>query len=383
MQRPLLIGWIFLAIALAAAGDLLAQAKPAVGSWDLAVDWSKGDDEKVENHILTITPKLSGTIKDVDKGWTTALRDLKVDKTKLTFSFYYGDTNEFLIGFAGTVEGKTIKGTYSIFGAQGKVTGEPLSPSKAKSIKSRPSLLDAYQARTFVSSEGDKLTYRLFVPPNYDAKKKYPLVLFHHGGGGAGDDNRGQLEGACAGEWIRSEAQTKNPCFIVAPQFPGKKEFAKKERGKDGKRIDGMKLVTRTIHEILDSLEREFSIDKNREYVTGLSFGGDCTWHSIFERPTRFAAAVPICAGYSLDAAAEKKAAELVRLPLWIFHGDVDKIVPVQASRAMVKALTKVKPKPKYTEYIGVGHYCWDRAYRDPKLVAWLFAQSKKTAPKK
>ena len=58
-----------------------------------------------------------------------------------------------------------------------------------------------------------------------------------------------------------------------------------------------MKVHIKTIHEILDSLEEEFSIDTSREYVTGLFMGGECTWMSIIERPDRFAAAVPICAG--------------------------------------------------------------------------------------
>ena len=53
----------------------------------------------------------------------------------------------------------------------------------------------------------------------------------------------------------------------------------------------------------------------------------------------------------------------------------------------MVDSLKETKVKPKYTEYAKVGHYCWDRAYRDEELVTWLFKQSKteqsKTVPKK
>ena len=379
MDRNFVTRTIILAVVFVTSGNLCGQenerkSHPAVGSWELFVNW---DDEKTAHHILTVKRDLSGEIQDVEEGWTTPLRNLKVNESALSFSFYYEDKKDFSIDFDGKVENKNIGGLFSVFGANGKVTGRPIDP-KTKPVKSRPSILDAYKARTFTSSEGDKMNYRLFVPPNYDGKKKYPVVLFHHGGGGAGNDNRSQLEGACVREWIRPEFQAKYSCFIVAPQFPGKEEFAKKERGKDGKgKIDGMKLQIRTIHEILDSLEKEFSIDKNREYVTGLSFGGDCTWLSLFERPTRFAAAVPICAGYTFDSSAAKRAKKLDNLPLWIFHGDADKVVPVRASREMVKALKDVKKNPKYTEYAGVGHYCWDRAYRDAELVNWVFTQSK------
>ena len=326
---------------------------------------------------------MSGIIKDTDEGWTASLRNLKIDGKALAFSFYYGDKKDFSINFEGKIQDEYIIGSFSVFDAKGKVTGKPLDNSKAKSLKSRVSVLDAYAARTFTSSEGNRMNYRLFVPPNYDEKKMYPVVLFHHGGGGAGSDNRSQLEGACIRDWIRPEFQAKHPCLIVAPQFPGKEEFAKQERGKDGQgKIDGMQLQIRTIHGILDNLEKEFSIDTNREYVTGLSFGGDCTWFSLFERPTRFAAAAPICGGYTLDSSAAERAKKLADLPLWLFHGDADKVVPVQASRQIVKALKEANGNPKYTEYAGVGHYCWDRAYQDTKFVNWLFAQSKTVSRK-
>ncbi|MDA7878746.1 alpha/beta hydrolase-fold protein [bacterium] len=383
---------VLLTIGLMKFGPLIAQeeskstggmaANPVVGTWDLFVRWGKGGDEKLGRHILTIKPDLSGEIKDVEEGWANPIRNLKATQQDVAFNFYYGDKEEYLIEFEGKVkknaQGKKLEGSLSIFGTKGAVTGKPFDASEIRSIESKGSILDAYQARNFTSSEGDKINYRLFVPTNYDAEKEYPLILFHHGGGGAGNDNRSQLEGACVGEWIRPKIQSDYPCFIVAPQFPGKEEFAKKERGlKGGERVDGMKLQTRTIHEMLNSLEKEFSIDKNREYVTGLSFGGDCTWLSLFERPKRFAAAVPICGGYSLNPSESKKINELAGLPIWVFHGDADKVVPVRASREVVKVLTDARGKPRYTEYPQVGHYCWDRAYRDPQLISWLFAQSK------
>lgn len=388
MQRTLFcIGSIYVAISLVASGNVIAQENeqskgtkliPAVGSWQLVVEWGKGDGEKAGKHILTINQDLSGKIEDIEEGWTTSLRNLKVSERTMTFNFDYGGKKDLSTAFDGLVQDKKINGTFSVFGAKGKVTGTPFDPSKTKSLKSTKPILEAYEDRKFTSSEGDEMNYRLFVPPNYDPEKSYPLVLFHHGGGGAGNDNRSQLEGACVREWIRPEAQAKYPCLIVAPQFPGKEEFARKERGKKGKgKIDGMQLQIRTIHEILDSLEKEYSIDKNREYVTGLSFGGDCTWFSLFERPNRFAAAVPICGGYTLDSSAAERAKAFADLPLWIFHGDADKVVPVRASRLMVKALKEANRNPKYTEYKGVGHYCWDRVYRDNELVTWLFKQSK------
>ena len=147
--------------------------------------------------------------------------------------------------------------------------------------------VDAYEARVFTSSQGDTIQYRLFIPKDYNEDTPYPLVLFHHGGGGTGNDNIRNLEGPCPREWAGPERQAENPSFIVAPQIPRNEN----KRGEGGRpRTDVMKIHIQTIHEILEGLENEFSIDCSREYVTGLSMGGECTWMSIIERPQcRFA----------------------------------------------------------------------------------------------
>jgi predicted peptidase len=142
-----------------------------------------------------------------------------------------------------------------------------------------------------------------------------------------------------------------------------------------------MRRHIQTIHEILDSLEDEFSIDTSREYVTGLSMGGECTWVSIIERPDRFAAAVPICAGDKfIGMEPSEMGAKFAHFPLWLFHGDADDIISVNVSRKLVKALRDAGGNPKYTEYPGVDHGSWELAYRDPELIKWLFAQSRKPA---
>ena len=71
--------------------------------------------------------------------------------------------------------------------------------------------VDDYEAHVFVSSSGDTIAYRLFIPREYDPEIKYPLVLFHHGGGGSGNDNRRQFEGPCPAEWAGPERQEANP----------------------------------------------------------------------------------------------------------------------------------------------------------------------------
>ena len=134
----------------------------------------------------------------------------------------------------------------------------------------------------------------------------------------------------------------------------------------------------RTIHKILDALEEEYAINKNREYVTGLSMGGECTWMSMIERPDRFAAAAPICGGdWIIGMSAEERGKKFAQLPIWIFHGEADEVVSVDVSREAVKALKSAGGNPRYTEYPGVGHDSWTRAYRETEFIEWLFAQSR------
>ena len=235
--------------------------------------------------------------------------------------------------------------------------------------------IDEYEAREFTSSQGDTIKYRLFVPRDYDKNTKYPIVLFHHGAGGSGDDNRSNFEGPCPREWANAERQAKHPAFIIAPQIP-------RNRNRKGKqsRTEVMKTHTQTIHEIIDSLEKEFSIDTSREYVTGLSMGGECTWMSIIERPDRFAAAIPICAGDRfIGMTAKDRGKMFAQFPLWIVHGDADDVISVDVSREVVQALKDAGGKPVYSEYPGVDHDSWTRAYRDPELIEWLFAKTRKT----
>jgi len=379
-------GFGAIAIALSIVVSLSACAEnpdetknPIIGTWELTSDWEKGNEKG--KHIVSVNPDLTGTVKDLEEGWTSKLRNVESKGDAVRFSFFFGETEEYETTFEGKVVGEEIKGTFTIFGVRAVVVGTRLSAAEASAIAARPSVFDIYEARSFTSSEGDTIPYRLFVPQDYDPDKEYPILLFHHGGGGTGTDNRGNLESACVREWIRPEAQAKNPCFIVAPQFPGKESESSEGKGST---TDAVKLHIRTMQEILDSLEKEFSIDTSREYVTGLSWGGECVWLSLIERPDRFAAAVPICAtgGIAIGVTAEERGRKFAQLPLWIFHGDADDTVPVDVSRKMVKALRDAGGNPKYTEYPGVGHYSWDRAYRDPELIEWLFAQSRTPSPR-
>lgn len=217
---------------------------------------------------------------------------------------------------------------------------------------------------------GGKLLYRLYKPKAASDKNRLPLILFLHGAGERGDDNALQLK-HCVKRFLQQ--QGKYPCFIVAPQCPKNKKWAEVDWGAPTHQTPEKPSDSyASLIPLIDVLLKELPIDDKRLYVTGLSMGGYGTWDLITRLPDKFAAAVPICGGGD-----ESKAATIAKVPQWIFHGGADSVVKTQRSRNMVEALKKAGGDPKYTEYPGMGHNCWDRAYGEAELWPWLFAQKR------
>lgn len=224
------------------------------------------------------------------------------------------------------------------------------------------------EKRIYKDAAGKSIPYRLLKPAKYDASKKYPLVLFLHGAGERGTNNEAQLVHGVRGFVERVE---KYPCFLVAPQCPNDVKWVDVDWSGDKHTMPKtMSEPLRLSLEALDAVQKEFSIDPQRIYVTGLSMGGYGTLDAVSRRPKYFAAAVPICGGGD-----EAQAKLVSHVPMWFFHGAKDTAVKPQRSRNMVAALKEAGGKPKYTEYPNEGHGSWVPAYKDNEMFAWLFAQ--------
>ncbi len=228
-----------------------------------------------------------------------------------------------------------------------------------------------FAARTFTNTAGATLPYRLLSPQNYDTNKTYPLVLFLHGAGERGDDNQKQLTHGTR-LFTQPAVREKFPCFVVAPQCPTNQQWVNMPwTGNSGVRPAQPSAALQLTLQLLDALPRQVRLDTNRVYVTGLSMGGFGTWDAITRFPARFAAAAPICGGGD-----EKTINTAVaNVPVWAFHSDDDQIVKVVRSRNMIAAMRAAGGKPHYFEYFGLGHFSWGKAYGEPELLPWMFAQ--------
>ena len=126
------------------------------------------------------------------------------------------------------------------------------------------------------------------------------------------------------------------------------------------------------VRALVEELAEQYSIDRNRIYLTGISIGGMATWHEAIRNPDLFAAIVPIC-----GAGDPWNAFRISAIPCWAFHGRKDPVVPVEVTESMIEAVTNSGGNPKITIYEDEEHNIWGRAYQTEELWSWLFSQSK------
>ena len=233
-----------------------------------------------------------------------------------------------------------------------------------------------------ISVEGATYKYQVFVPDGWSPKQKWPIILFLHGAGERGSDGLLQTDVGLP-HAIRLD-RSRFKTIVVMPQCL-----------KDGwwptPEMEEMALAA------LAAATREFKGDPKRTYLTGLSMGGYGSWAIAAKYPGKFAAVVPICGGIVIpahlkqmrpDLAAssypddpksyEEVARKIGKTPVWIFHGGTDDTVSPELSRKINDALKAAGGDVRYTEYPGVGHNSWDKAYAEPDLMTWILSQTLK-----
>lgn len=211
----------------------------------------------------------------------------------------------------------------------------------------------------FESSDGAKVPYLIYLPKNYsaDSDQEFALLYFLHGRG----ESNGPL--SLVAKWGPPKFAARGddlPYIVVSPQCPRSDRWSSETQQK-------------RLTELLDAITKQYRVNQESIFLTGLSMGGYGTWTMATNSPGRFAAVAPICGGG--DPA---KAANLVDVPIWVFHGDQDKPVPFEKSVKMVDAIkTAGGTKIRFTTMENVGHNCWSAAYATPELYQWMNAQVK------
>ena len=201
-------------------------------------------------------------------------------------------------------------------------------------------------------------SYVRYLPKDFDESKKYPLIFFLHGAGERGDDldvamTHGYMK------YVREEGRAY-PFIFVAPQCPEKKYWG---------------CYTESLLAFIDHVCETLPIDRDRIYLTGLSMGGTGSWMLAMADPDRFAALAPIC-GSGIYWNAEC----LKNLPIYVYHGDADSVVPIGESISMISNVNKKGGHAQIKILYGVGHDAWVAAYSGDELMNWMLQQKRVTS---
>jgi poly(3-hydroxybutyrate) depolymerase len=235
-----------------------------------------------------------------------------------------------------------------------------------------PSLTSLFEAKIYDDGV-DTLPYRIYVPEDYDSKKSYPLILFFHGAGERGNDNAAQLKNA-VGQMFNSPNSPVYDCIVIAPQCPAGSQWVNVNGWTDTQystdKIPESKPL-KTALKILESVKKEYNVDTDRIYTTGLSMGGYATWDLLVRHTDLFAAAIPICGG-----ADYRYAEKLVDVPIYTFHGLRDQTVPFSGTERMVSDILDAGgEKITYVTYPDMDHIIWETAFATDGLFEWLLDQ--------
>ena len=127
------------------------------------------------------------------------------------------------------------------------------------------------------------LQYQLFIPADYDANEKYPLVQFIPDSSVVGKGTDAVLTQGWGGLiWATEEEQSKHPCFVVVPVFT---DTVVDDNFNHSEQIEA------AIH-FIQYLLQTYSIDQEKLYTTGQSMGGMTSFYLNITYPDFFAASV-------------------------------------------------------------------------------------------
>src|SRR5919201_6773669 len=234
-------------------------------------------------------------------------------------------------------------------------------PPTAKPSTGRPVL------RPSGSVDGASLGYVEYLPPGHGDGVARPLLVFLHGGGESGDGSEASLHAVFKlgiPKLIQNDEWPEDRPFVVLmPQYGV-------DASNDCQLAD-------EIDAFLSFAIDNYDVDEDRLYLTGISCGAIGAWDYLAVNGDNVVAAAVLIAGHAEDAFA-KAGCSLAEVPIWVFHGRADSVVPIDFVEDRVTAIQACDPPPEklqLTVYPGVDHNSWSRTYNlsaGHDVYSWL-----------
>jgi predicted esterase len=220
-----------------------------------------------------------------------------------------------------------------------------------------PGLVRADFVNRVIKDDSGEHRCTVFLPEDYSADKKWPVILYLHGAGERGNDGKRQLTIGLA-----PAIQKRQASFPFVAVFPQCEDTSARYLAGW---LAGSRDADRAL-KILDQVERDYSIDTSRRILTGWSMGGYGTWSLAAATPFKWQAILPLSGGGA------KLAEKLVDIPIWAFHGSDDAAIRPAQSRRTIAALRSAGADPRYTEISGGKHDITHVVYDTDAVIQWM-----------
>jgi predicted peptidase len=203
--------------------------------------------------------------------------------------------------------------------------------------------------------------YISYTPKEYndDTVKKWPLIIYLHGGSSRGTDT---IKLYCCGIPDQIWRGREFPFIIVAPQCPIHQRWS----------------TDNWFENFYEKVTTKYRVDTNKVYLTGVSLGGAGTWYLAIKYPEKFAAIAPMSGFTRHIDYIMKNTDKLVDIPIWAFHGKLDKVVQFEDTEWIINRLEGKNKDLKFTAEPGVGHWIDWLVYPKQELYDWFLTFDKR-----
>jgi phospholipase/carboxylesterase len=196
---------------------------------------------------------------------------------------------------------------------------------------------------------GSRGGYSLYVPEYYTPGRAWPLVVALHGGSGNGRN--------FLWSWLR-DARSFG-AIVIAPTATGP-TWA----------LMGEDTDTPNLMRMLETVCGRYNIDSRRMLMTGLSDGGTFCWVSGLDRASPFTHLAPVAATFHPLMAEMADTERLRGLPIFLVHGKLDWMFPVQVARQTSNLLSAAGTDMTYREIDDLSH-CYPREM-NAEILNWM-----------
>ena len=194
---------------------------------------------------------------------------------------------------------------------------------------------------------------------DYDTINKWPLIIYLHGGSSRGTDT---IKLYCCGIPDQIWRKRDFPFIIVAPQCPINQRWS----------------TDNWFDNFYEEITTKYRVDTNKVYLTGVSLGGSGTWYLAIKYPEKFAAIAPMSGFTRHMHFIMKNTEKLIDIPIWAFHGKIDKVVEFEDTEWIINQLKGKNKDLKFTVEPGVGHWIDWLIYPNQELYDWFSKYDKR-----